>query len=302
MSRSTLMTAHPTIADTGGKGSKRLTDKYRSLLVAACLVALIGLPAGCKRRALTQDSSALPEPPAAEKEAPPASYGKVPPYFTRNAGQLDKAVRYYVKGPRGTVYITESETVFDLMREKALEETEEEEVTEEEPGRPGRDLEKKKVYDRLVFRFKLKGSNPEPDIKGEKELPGKINYFIGSQSNWHSNIPTFEEVLCRGVYDGIDVEYYFEGGNIKYSFILEPGADPGKIVIAYEGIDELKIKPSGELVVVTRFGGFVDKSPRITQAIDGKEVERKGKYKLLDDTSYTYDISAYDSKFPLLIK
>jgi hypothetical protein len=244
------------------------------------------------------DTPAAPAPPT-QKSA--SSYGKVPPYFIRNDGQLDQAVRYYVKGPRGTVYLTGTEVVFDFLQENPPEEGEVKEE-EEEPGRPGPEREEKKTFTRLVFRQQFKDSTPEVKVDGEKELPGKINYFIGGKDNWHSNIPTVEEVIYHDLYPGVNLNCFFEGANIRYRYTVKPGADPGRLVFQYVGIDGLEIKPSGDLIVLTPFGGFITPAPRITQEIDGEEKEIEGEFTLQDDTTVTYQIGAYDKQYPLTIK
>ncbi|MDP8235224.1 MAG: hypothetical protein P9M08_02465, partial [Candidatus Erginobacter occultus] len=239
------------------------------------------------------------------ESAPPApkaasAYGKVPPYFIRNDGQLDPAVRYYVKGPRGTVYLTNTEVVFDFLQENPAEEGEEE--GEEEPGRAGPEREEQKTFTRLVFRQQFQDSNPEVKVDGKKELPGKINYFVGGQDNWHSNIPTVEEVVYHDLYFGINLNCFFEGANIRYRYTVKPGADPGQLVWQYVGIDGLEINPSGDLVVLTSFGGFITPAPRITQEIDGKEQKIEGRFIIENETTATYEIGPYDNRYQLTIE
>ena len=54
------------------------------------------------------------------------------------------------------------------------------------------------------------------------------NYFMGSQpSDWHADLPLWEEVLVDDVYPLIDVLYYTDpSGQLEFDFLLEPGADP----------------------------------------------------------------------------
>ncbi|MDP8214101.1 MAG: hypothetical protein RAO92_07510 [Candidatus Euphemobacter frigidus] len=244
-----------------------------------------------------------PAPPKAAGKKTVSSYGKIPPYFIRNDGQVDQVVEYYVKGPRGTVYLTGNEVVFDFLQESPPEEDQEaEEEAEEEFSPPGRDREEKKSYTRLVFRRQFKDANPDVLIDGTTELPGKINYFIGSKSNWHANIPTVEEVVYHDLYEGIDARCYFEGANLKHAYTVKPGADPTRLIFQYVGIDGLELKESGDLAVLTPFGGFVTRVPRFYQEIDGKRVDREGSFKLLDETTVTYDIGSYDKQYPLTIE
>ena len=49
------------------------------------------------------------------------TYGKLPLLFIENQGQVDEAVRYYVKASGQTVHFTEENIVFDLVRSDGVE-------------------------------------------------------------------------------------------------------------------------------------------------------------------------------------
>lgn len=281
----------PAIPDTGDISK---TPAFPRPPVAAVSKPAPDIPA-------IHDTGDIPAAPAPDTKETAASYGKVPPYFIRNDGQLDQTVRYYVKGPRGTVYLTNTEVVFDFLQENPSEEGEDEEEMEE-PRRLDPEREEKKTFTRLVFRQQFKSPNPEVQVDGNKELLGKINYFVGGKSNWHSNIPTVEEVFYHDLYPGIDLNCFFEGANIRYHYTVNPGADPGLLIFQYVGIDGLEVKPSGDLIVLTPFGGFVTPAPKITQEMDGKEEEIEGGFIIQDDTTVTYEIGPYNKQYPLTIK
>jgi hypothetical protein len=286
-----------------------------SALAVACLII-----AGCASTppaekelpaAAAPIAQLTPAPAAAATAAAPAeavkaqaaaSYGKVSPFFTENHGQVDQAVKYYVKGSRGTVYFTPSEVVYDFLREKENPEGETEEETPEPRG-PGRDAEKKKEYDRLVFRAKFAGADPAVAVAGAKELPGKVNYFIGSQANWRPNIPTFEEISYRNLYPAIDVLYRFDGNNPRSLFTVRPGGDPQAIRILYEGVESLEVDPEGNLTMLTSFGAFGEKAPRAYQEIGGEKREVPVKFSLsATDQAVSFEIPAYDASAPLIIE
>ena len=57
-----------------------------------------------------------------------------------------------------------------------------------ERGIKGREPE---PIEQPVLRMKLVEANPNPQVAGLEELPGKVNYFIGNDSaKWHTDIPT----------------------------------------------------------------------------------------------------------------
>ena len=56
--------------------------------------------------------------------------------------------------------------------------------------------------------MKLVGANPNPEVAGEAELPGKSNYFLGNDpAKWRTNVPTYAKVRYQDVYASIDLVY-----------------------------------------------------------------------------------------------
>ncbi len=236
--------------------------------------------------------------PAGESKLPTAQYGRVPPHFIRNDGQLDGEVGYYLKGPRGTVYLTRAEVVFDFISSRA--EPAEGIASPEEQFQ--KEAGEEPEVSRLVFRLRFTRPNPETVLEGERELPGKINYFIGDREDWRTSIPTYEQVAYRGLYPGIDLICYLQKANIRYRYIIAPGADPGRIIFSYSGIQGLEINPSGDLIVLTPFGGFLTPAPRIYQEIDSNPVEIAGSFVTKDDSTVALKIPAYNRDRPLFIE
>jgi len=222
---------------------------------------------------------------------------RIPVHFIRNDGQLDREVRYYMKGSRGSVYLTGEAVVFDFYSRGK--------TTPDHPGPEGKELaeaeEDEPAGARLVFRMRILDADPETVVEGRNELPGKINYFVGDRANWRTAIPTFEEVAYREIYPGIDLVCRFTDGNLSYRCSVAPGADPGRIAFRYSGVDGLEINPDGALIVQTAFGGFRNPPPRLYQEIGGGRLDREGTYTLRDNFTVGLIPGPYDLKFPLFI-
>jgi len=257
-------------------------------------------------------STALAESAKGKRGDIVSGYGNTSLYFIRNTGQIDSSVKYYVKGGRGTLFFTSQSVVFQFfkenpLREKALPVKDPAERHQERKNRERKNQEQRKrpgeakTFARLLFRLEFGGAREEPLLVGLKELAGKINYLVGSQDQWRTDIPIYQEIVYQGIYEGIDLMYRFEEGRLRYTFVVNPNTDPGRIVLAYEGIEGLEIRPDGSLVILTSFGGFVEKIPSIYQEISGKRVTVEGRFKNVGDRSVTFDIGAYDSSYPLLI-
>src|SRR2546426_8760694 len=127
--------------------------------------------------------------------------------------------------------------------------------------------------------MKFVGANPKTRVKGQKELPGKANYFIGNDpAKWRTNVPTYAKVQYRDLYPGIDLIYYGNLRQLEYDFVVRPGADPKQIVVSVEGADNLEVDAQGDLVLDTAAGAIRQRKPVIYQNIDGARREIPGGY------------------------
>jgi hypothetical protein len=81
-------------------------------------------------------------------------------------------------------------------------------------------------------------------VTGTEELPGKSNYFSGSDpKQWHTRIPQFEKVRYSNLYPGVDVVFYFRDGHLEYDLVVSPGADLNSVHFQIEGA----LTPDGDL-------------------------------------------------------
>ena len=117
----------------------------------------------------------------------------------------------------------------------------------------------------------LKGNlNPDAIQNGEGQLPGRVNYLMGSDpSRWHTDVPTYSKVRYRGVYPGIDLIFYGNQKQLEYDFVLAPGADPASIRFDFEGVPEVSVDPVGNLLGRTPAGPFELHKPTVYQQVSG---------------------------------
>jgi hypothetical protein len=246
-----------------------------AILVVALMGAFpaVGLLAGES----STDTLDLSTPESSILEA----YGKLPLLFIENQGQVDEAVMYYVKTSGQAVYFTEENIVFYLIRSD---------------GTAADD-----TADRLVFSLDFLGADSQPAIEGRGKDSTVVNYFIGNDpENWYANVPTYRELVYRDIYPNIDLRLYGDGGMLRYDFVVNPGATPEAIALAYNGIDSLSII-DGELVIGTAFGDIVQSQPYIYQQIGGEVVEVEGGFRLDSDNTYGFHVAAYNNHYPLII-
>jgi len=132
------------------------------------------------------------------------------------------------------------------------------------------------------------------------KLPEYFNYFLGSdQSKWGSQAAAYEGILYEAYYPGIDLKVYSQGENLKYEFMVTPGADPGQISFAYAGADQVKLV-DGDLIVKASSFSFIEKKPVVYQLINGSISYVDSEYQLQDNV-VRFCLDEYDPCYPLVI-
>lgn len=144
-------------------------------------------------------------------------------------------------------------------------------------------------------------SAPEP----EAELPGKSHYFLGRDpARWRTDVPQFARVRYAAVYPGIDLVYYGAEGRreLEYDFVVAPGADPGRIRVAYRGTQRVRTDRDGNLRIEVSGGEIVHRKPWVYQDLaDGTRRTIAGAFRLLSSTEIGFALGAYDRSRPLVI-
>jgi hypothetical protein len=98
-------------------------------------------------------------------------YGKSPIWFEKNQGQADARVKYLSRGRGYGLLLTPSEAVLSLRGGRP---------TAHEDVHRGTKPEAPSAHPPAVVRMKLVGGNPDPEVSGLQELPGRSHYFIGN--------------------------------------------------------------------------------------------------------------------------
>jgi hypothetical protein len=145
--------------------------------------------------------------------------------------------------------------------------------------------------------MKLRGCAAHPQREGRELLAGYYNYLIGNDPTRHATyVRRYQEAWVKGVYAGIDMRYYLEGGRLRYDWVVQPGGDPSQIVFGLEGSEKTYIDSEGRLVFMTRFGEVKLAELRVYQGdreIGGRFVERPG--------GWGIEVGSYDPMQPLVI-
>ena len=180
-----------------------------TIALLAALLALSVLPA----------DAGTPAPAPAPAAAPAdLNWGRMPLYFTPNGGQMDVRVAYYLQGSDKTLYFTAEGVTLALH---------------DADGQ------------RYVLRLDFVGANPDVRPEGRERTEAVISYFRGRPGEWRAGLPTYAAVVYRDLWPGIDLVYHGTASQLKYEFLVHPGADPVQIRLAYHGATDVALDAAG---------------------------------------------------------
>lgn len=179
------------------------------------------------------------------------------------------------------------------------------EITHEQEQEKKSELERKaflKIH-RVDVDF-VCGSTDTEIITGDK-VEGYNNYYYGHCPQGITQVNSYNEVIQKNIYPGIDVKYY--GGKVnglKYDIIVNPGADPSQISLKYSGAKSVGLF-NEKLKIESDIGSICEYIPKVYQNINGKIVDVGTIYRLEylsnNDAVVTFSFSNYNSSFPLVI-
>jgi hypothetical protein len=150
-----------------------------------------------------------------------------------------------------------------------------------------------------TLRLSFTGANPEAAFKPSNPQGAPTNYFVGKE---YRSVQAFSRLERTGVYPGIDVAYYGDGQRLEYDFNLQPGADPSRIRMRFEGADDVSVNQRGDLVLKLGDGEVVQKAPVVYQKrASGEVVAVESRYRLTAENEAGLVLGDYDRAKALVI-
>jgi ASPM-SPD-2-Hydin domain-containing protein/beta-propeller repeat-containing protein/centrosomal CEP192-like protein len=228
------------------------------------------------------------------------AYAKLPLSFEENQGQTARPVRFISHGSGYELFLTPQEAVLALSNPVRLDLSPRHRFATLLALRKARQASQTQQLTAVRLRFE--GANPEPQIVGTGEMPGKVNYFIGNDpKKWHTDVPTYTQVKYTNVYSGIDLVFYGNQRRLEYDFIIAPGANPRAIRLDVEGARKLRVNANGDLVLAVGSRKLEFQKPVVYQQVNGQRHEIAGRYALADDHRVTFAVGNYDRSEPLIL-
>lgn len=199
-------------------------------------------------------------------------------YFIENKGQWDSKALYLSQSKNMDLWLTKNSIVYDLY---------------------GQTRGQKQTGDVIEMRFV--GSN-EPKITALVKQDFYHNYFTSKNGELVkvTNVGIYNEVTLENIYDKVSARYYRADGKTRYDIILQSGANPSKIKLAFEGKKSISLFNDGLKIysknaVLSQAGLFA------YQRINGENVKVLCRFKQNSDGSIGFNLGNYDNKLPLVI-
>ncbi len=231
-------------------------------------------------------SLVLASAPVAAQDAPASRIARATPLpgtharFLENGGRFPGEVVASLQGRNLDAFFTREGAVLALRRTQA-------------DG----------TVERHALRLDLVGASPASVPVLEAETPTRTHWFQGAPDAWITDVRSFDQLVTRDVWPGIDLHQDALPGSLKTTFVVHPGADPSHIALAWRGADAVCLAPSGETVVATPLGDLVDAAPIAWQVIDGTRVPVAVRTAMrgAGDPVLGLILGTYDASLPLLV-
>jgi len=248
-----------------------LTGKKFPLLVSLSILALTVFAVSF------QSSYALEESASDVQglvDSIPTSNMAVP--FIQNQGQISNDFDFYAKTFAGTVYVNEGGLTYSLIKSNGDEPTQG--IT-------------------ILEKF-LTIQNTQPiGLEKSKTI---VNYYVGAQENWRTNVPTYNSITLGEVCPSVTLELKASANNYEKIFKVAPGGNVDNIRLGFDGINHLEIVDNGDLYVETTLGVISLSKPTAFQDINDVRQNVDVSY-FIDGNSYGFVTGDYDPRYVLVI-
>jgi Beta-propeller repeat len=222
-----------------------------------------------------------------------AALANLPLYFEANQSSAPAGTTYVARGRDCSFFVTPTEASLTLA--KCVRPAEGPHV---EQGRAALGA----ITETRTLQFEFLDTDSRAKIAGVGELPGKVNYLLGSDpARWRTGMSLFQQVRVNRIYPGVDLVYYGNQRRLEFDFVVAPKADPRAISLRVTGADETRVDARGDLVFTLGRDEIRQPKPLIYQTVGGMRKEIAGGFQLTGKQTVTFQIGEYDHNLPLVI-
>lgn len=198
--------------------------------------------------------------------------------FVQNKGQWDSRAQFLGQSPGVDTWLNGAGMRFDyyrFSRKGAVN------------GRLGQ-----------VVDMRFAGASPVEFTPDGKVV--RTSKFMSRVGHPFAEASSFQGATARNVYPGIDLHAYFQGSQVRYDWILHPGADASKIQLNFVGSKGITTKGS-KLTVDTQVGAQVQGDLFAYQMVNGKKQKVDASFASTGKDNVGFSVAKYDHSKALVI-
>ncbi len=126
--------------------------------------------------------------------------------------------------------------------------------------------------EQYVMDMTLLGANPNAKAISTEEQEYYESYFMNTNSNSALTVHSFNKVVYKDIYPGIDWAIYVKNDKVEYDFVVHPGSRVSDIRLKYDGATAIGKTSDGGISVETPMGIVKEKTPVSFENESGKPV------------------------------
>ena len=217
----------------------------------------------------------------------------VKPVFIKNTGQWDGQVLYRAFAGKATIWLTSEGISYQYVR-----------PVPSVPGGNESANSARSSAGTMVVKTSFVGAKSGATVLGRGKVNQKTSFLIGADSSrWSRDTLSYTSVVYEQMYQGVDIEYFVEDGEMCSRWTVLPGVDPSPIGLRIDGTETVTIDTLGNLILTTAYGQIVGPKPTAFQRLDGEIKYLDCKYEIRDRTTVGVVMEEdYERNTPLTIE
>jgi len=156
-----------------------------------------------------------------------------------------------------------------------------------------------------AFRLEFAHANARASLTAAGRSDALVNLYSGGRDNWKEGLRTYARLIYKDLWPGIDLTYAGAVAELKYTFVVHPGADPSGIRLRLHGIEGLQVNVKGQLEMWTSAGRLTDGAPYVYQETPAGRHDVAAAYELFPAAGgvheYGFRLGQYDRTRPLML-
>ena len=140
------------------------------------------------------------------------------------------------------------------------------------------------------------GCKSDPKIIRGKLAQGYSNFYSETCPVGALQVPAYESITYKGLYNGIGLHWYGSEGHLKYDYLVDAGADYRQIAWRISGAQSITVDKDGNLVIGTPLGAVTEEAPIVVQ--QGRRLPAKW---IVNGNRISFQITGINASAPFII-